>query len=77
MAKIESEIKLEEKVGNDGRRFGESTDYFPAYITSESGDPVPALFTGNQIKVAIQRAKKNMEDVPDKDSGGFFFGLFG
>lgn len=77
MAKVESEIKLSEKVGNEARRFGESTDYFPVYITSPDADPVPALFTGNQLKVAIKRAKKNMEDVPDKDGGGFLFGLFG
>jgi len=77
MAKIEGEIKLEEKVGNKSRRFGESTDYFPVYVTSENGEPVPALFTGSQLKVAIKRAKKNMEDVPDKDSGGFLFGIFG
>lgn len=76
MAKIESEIKLEEKVGNKERRFGEDTEYFPVYVTTENGEPVPALFTGNQLKVAIKRAKKNMEDMPDKDGGGWLFGIF-
>ena len=78
MAKVESEIKLEERVGNKERRFGESTDYYPVYIDDGVADePVPALFTGNQIKVAIERAKKNMEDVPSKEGGGFLSFIFG
>lgn len=77
MAKIESEIKLEEKVDNDGRVFGSAREYFPCYITSENSEPVPALLTKSQIRVAIERAKKNMEDVPEKDGGGFFSFLFG
>jgi hypothetical protein len=77
MAKIEGELKTNEKVSNKERRFGESIDYFPVYITTDGDEPVPALFTGNQIKVAIDRAKKNMEDMPSKDEGGFLFGIFG
>lgn len=77
MAKIESEIKIEEMVSNTERKFGEAGTYYPVYITSVDGEPVPALFTGNQLEVAIARAKTNMEDVPAKDGGGFLFGLFG
>ncbi len=77
MATVESKIKLEEKVGNDQRRFGESIDYFPVYIISDANPPVPALFTGNQMKVAIQRAKKNMEDVPKKEGSGWLHAIFG
>lgn len=75
MSKIESELILDEKVSNKDRRFGQAVDYFPVYITSENGEPVPALFTGSQIEVAIERAKRNMEDVQPQDKGGFF-GLF-
>ena len=77
MAKIESTIKLEEKVDNKERKFGASQDYFPVYITSENDEPIPALFTGNQLKVAIDRAKINEEDVPQQDRGGFLSFIFG
>ncbi len=31
----------------------------------------------NQMKVAIQRAKKNMEDVPKKEGSGWLHAIFG
>jgi len=77
MAKIDSEIKLGEKVENKERRFGSSKAYFPVYVTSVDGEPIPALFTGNQIQVAVERARVNEEDIPQKDGGGFLSFIFG
>lgn len=77
MAKIESNIVMKEGVVNTKRKFGEAQTYYPVYIEGDGGDPVPALFTANQIEVAIARAKTNMEDVPEQETGGFLSGLFG
>lgn len=64
MSKLESEIKLRESVPNKDRRFGSSNEYLPVRITDSHGEEKPALFTRGQIAVAIERAKRNLEDLP-------------
>ncbi len=75
--KTKGELILSEQVDNKLRRFGQAVDYFPIYVTSKDGKSVPALFTGSQIEVAIERARRNMEDVDPQDTGSFLFGIFG
>lgn len=49
---------------NRDRTFGSSLGYVPALIENEIGDLSPALFTADQIKDAIARARANPEDAP-------------
>lgn len=58
---MESIIILEEKVDNKERKFGSNTEYFPCLIGEEK-----ALFTENELKIAIERAKINMEDFEEE-----------
>lgn len=51
-------------VHNRDRKFGASLGYVPALIQNEGGDYYPALFTAEQIREAIARAKDNPEDAP-------------
>jgi hypothetical protein len=41
--------------------------YYPCSIYKD-GKKTPALFTKNQINRAIQRAERNPEDFPEKNS---------
>lgn len=63
---VHSKIDKNESVENRDRKFGADPFYFPAYVTKHTGEVVPALFTAEQINVAIERAKKNPEDVQAK-----------
>ena len=63
---MKSKIFIEEKVDNKEMKFGETTEYFPARVEYSDSDIKNALFTENEIKVAIERANKNPEDVPEK-----------
>lgn len=75
MNRIDSKIILEEMVPNADRRFGSQLEYYPAYIEAEDGSLKPALFTKDQISVAIERATLNSEDVPKRKSFlSFIFG---
>lgn len=49
---------------NRNRTFGSALGYVPALIENEVGDVSPALFTAEQIKDAIVRARANPEDAP-------------
>lgn len=49
---------------NQDRRFGSSLGYVPALIENENGFLAPALFTAEQIKDAMERARTNPEDAP-------------
>lgn len=60
---MKSKIILTEKVSNKQRAFGSVNDYYPAKILLPDGREKVALFTENQIEVAINRASKNKEDV--------------
>jgi len=72
---MKGRIYLTEKVDNSKRKFGEALSYFPAYIINENGDNIPVLFSADDISKAMERAKRNMEDVPDFDSWVTSFGL--
>ncbi len=75
MSKINSKIETSERVGNKDRKFGSALEYFPVYVTDDTGKEIPALFTQNQLLVAAKRAEKNMEDMPEDQS--WFNWLFG
>ena len=66
--KVQSELKLTERVNNKDRVFGANRNYFPCYVEREDGTVVPALFTRSAIEAAVLRATKNPEDVPEKAS---------
>jgi len=75
MAKIDSKIETSERVNNKDRRFGAAVEYFPAYVIDDTGKKIPALFTYNQLMVAVKRAEVNMEDLPKNK--GWLEWLFG
>lgn len=70
-----SKILLSEAVENKERRFGSDLNYYPAYVVDDKGEEIPALFTSDQIGVAISRAQTNPEDLPERKS--FLGRLFG
>ena len=72
---LNSKIELKEEVINKDRTFGSNTSYYPAYVVLIDGKEVPALFTWAQIANAMERANRNVEDLPKK-SGTFFSWLF-
>lgn len=62
---MKGKLYLDEVVENKERKFGADSEYYPVRV--QDGDcEVNALFTIEQIKVAIERAQNNPEDVPDK-----------
>ena len=52
-------------VRNKGRKFGANLRYFNVRLELPDGREVIALFTRHQMKVALDRAKKNPEDLVD------------
>lgn len=73
---MKSILFLREKVGNDERKFGSATEYFPATVVLESGLQVPALFTLSQVDEATTRGELNPEDVPEASWWVRFTGWF-
>jgi len=73
---VESKIDLREEVINKERTFGSNTAYYPAYVVTSDGKEVPALFTMDQLNIAMERAARNIEDIP-KEGSNFFSWLFG
>lgn len=71
---IESELDMSEAVENKERRFGSAAQYYPCFVINLSGNKVPALFTKDQIRIAMRRAKSNPEDAPA--AKGWFASLF-
>ena len=65
---MDSKIKMTEVVLNKDRRFGSNLQYYPCHIILVDGTEVNALFTYNQIKVAVNRAGRNPEDIPEDKS---------
>ena len=72
---LDSKIEMKEEVINKNRAFGSSTSYFPAYVVLTDGKEVPALFTMDQLNIAMARASRNVEDMPKEDTS-FFSWLF-
>lgn len=70
---VKSKIDVREGVENKQRMFGSAQKYFPAIVVTPAGDEVPALFTEDQIRIAKERGKKNVEDFPTKKGGLFSF----
>jgi hypothetical protein len=73
---IEGRIYLAETVENKARKFGSWKNYVAAIVVDEEGNEHPALFTRHAIERAVDRAKKNPEDLPEA-TGGLFDWLFG
>ena len=61
---MRSFISVADAVENRERRFGAGTEYFPVRLKGLAH--TDALFTIDQIIVAIKRAEKNPEDVPPR-----------
>lgn len=72
---IKSKINMNEEVINKERTFGSNTSYYPAYVVFSDGNEVPALFTMDQLNIAMARAARNVEDMP-KENCSFFSWLF-
>lgn len=72
---MKNKIYLSEKVENKDRKFGESLEYCPSVIVDEDGTESNALFTKEQIGVAIARADRNPEDIPEKTVWQSLFGV--
>ena len=71
---IDSRIIEGEKVENTEFKFGETIEYFPAYLEDKNGSEIPLMFTEHELEVARIRASKNPEDMPEDKS--FFEKLF-
>jgi len=72
---VKSKIYQSEKVENKDRKFGENPYYFPAMMHDINGSQFPALFTNDQIQVAIDRATRNPEDIETKSFLERIFGV--
>ena len=60
---IKSKICLSEAIDNKDWGFGEALKYNPVVVENEKGEQFPAFFTADAIEKAIERAKRNPEDV--------------
>lgn len=67
-------IDVNESVKNKDRKFGACLNYIPSNILIH-GKEEKALFTMNELQVAIDRAKRNPEDI--KEDKTFWESLFG
>jgi hypothetical protein len=65
---VESQINLAEVVPNNERKFGSATAYYPCKVKMQDGTVKVALFTENEIKLCIERAERNPEDIPQANS---------
>jgi len=54
-----------QKVDNKDRKFGSNSEYYYIRVQRENNDEVALLFTEHEIKVALDRAEKNTEDLPE------------
>jgi hypothetical protein len=53
-----------QKVANKGRKFGAASEYNHLRVQFEDNTELHLLFTDSEIRRAIDRAKKNPEDLP-------------
>lgn len=63
---MKGKLYFNEVVENTLRKAAADPVYYPVRIEYEDGCEANALFTIEQIEVAIARAEKNPEDIPDK-----------
>lgn len=61
-------IYIDEVVPNTQRRFGQASEYVPAYLVRIGNKPVALLLTQEQIRDAKVRAEGNPEDCPPFES---------
>lgn len=59
---VKSRVICQERVTNRKRRFGANAHYYPAHVETMTGLTKRALFTEDQLAIAIQRAAANPED---------------
>jgi len=60
---IASIMDMNEEVENlEQHRLANAT-YFPCYINTKDDTVAPALFTERELQVAMDRARKNPEDI--------------
>lgn len=71
---MKSKLYLKEEVENKDHTFGEAAAYYPVKIVTLDGTVRRSLFTENQVKVAMERAKHNEEDFPRKTLLEIIFG---
>ena len=64
--KTRNRVYLEERRENKAHKFGETNGYTFISIISHSGKELPGFLTDSQIREALQRAKRNPEDIPKK-----------
>jgi len=64
---MDGKLFEKEKVENKDRKFGAALEYFPVKFVTTSNENINALFTKHEIDQAIDRAKRNPEDI-EKDS---------
>lgn len=63
---MDSRINLIEAVRNKQRKFGANLEYFPCKIELLDGTIKNALFTMDQLEIAMDRADANPEDFVEK-----------
>lgn len=54
---------LRKPVENAGHNFGEAGTYYRGRVIGHDGTAHDALFTADQLSVAMERAERNPEDV--------------
>jgi hypothetical protein len=64
IATVSGCIRTGERIPNTDRRFGAALEYVVAYLLQAGQDPQPLLFTVEQLRDAVDRAKTNPEDCP-------------
>ena len=67
---MRSVLFLQERVVNSKRRFGQTEHYFPCTVVV-GNKRVPALFTPDQVRTAMNRARENPEDCPPVRGGAW------
>lgn len=56
-------IDLRKPAQNAGHKFGEAGTYYRGKVIGHDGTAREALFTADQLSVAMERAQRNPEDV--------------
>jgi len=69
MKKIKSMIWQDDIVINKEASRIASSEYMHTYVENCQGEIVPALYTRNEILKGVERAKKNPEDIIERDCG--------
>lgn len=57
---------MREEVENLERHRLANPTYFPSYVKMKDEQLMPALFTEREIMVAVERGKKNPEDIGEQ-----------